>query len=38
MNKLKSRNKICFQNNKNIHSNIKLSKLNKTSEFSGELN
>jgi ribosomal protein S4 len=29
MNKLKSRNKICFQNNKNIHSNLKLSKLKK---------
>ena len=29
MNKLKPRNKICFQNNKNIHSNLKLPKLNK---------
>ena len=29
MNKLKPRNKICFQNNENIHSNLNLSKLNK---------
>lgn len=29
MNKLKPRNKICFQNNENIHSNLILSKLNK---------
>ncbi len=27
MNKLRPRNKICFQNNENIHSNLKLSKL-----------
>jgi len=27
MNKLKPRNKICFQNNRNIHKNLKLSKL-----------
>lgn len=27
MNKLQPRNKICFQNNENIHANIKLSKL-----------
>jgi len=29
MNKLKPRNKICFQNNENIHTNLKKSKLNK---------
>lgn len=29
MNKLKPRNKICFQNNINIHTNLKLSKLKK---------
>ena len=29
MNKLRPRNKICFQNNEKIHSNLKLSKLNK---------
>lgn len=29
MNKLRPRNKICFQNNENIHANLKLSKLNK---------
>ena len=29
MNKLKPRNKICFQNNENRHSNLKLSKLNR---------
>lgn len=27
MNKLKPRNKICFQNNENIHTNLKISKL-----------
>lgn len=29
MNKFKPRNKICFQNNENIHVNLKISKLNK---------
>ncbi len=29
MNKLRPRNKICFQNNENIHSNLKLSILNR---------
>lgn len=29
MNKLRPRNKICFQNNENIHANLNLSKLNK---------
>ena len=29
MNKLRPRNKICFQNTGNIHTNLKLSKLNK---------
>lgn len=29
MNKLRPRNKICFQNNKNIHSNLNLKKLHK---------
>ena len=29
MNKLKPRNKICFQNNKNIHANLNINKLNK---------
>jgi len=29
MNKLRPRNKICFQNNENIHANLKLPKLNK---------
>lgn len=29
MNKLRPRNKICFQNNENIHASLKLSKLNK---------
>jgi ribosomal protein S4 len=29
MNKLTPRNKICFQNNENIHTNLKISKLNK---------
>ena len=28
MNKLKPRNKICFQNNENVHSNLRLLKLN----------
>jgi ribosomal protein S4 len=28
MNKLKPRNKICFQNNENIHANLKIHKLN----------
>ena len=29
MNKFRPRNKICFQNNENIHANLKISKLNK---------
>lgn len=29
MNKLRPRNKICFQNNENIHASLNLSKLNK---------
>jgi len=29
MNKLRPRNKICFQNNENIHANLKISKLKK---------
>jgi small subunit ribosomal protein S4 len=29
MNKLRPRNKICFQNNKNIHANLKIHNLNK---------
>lgn len=29
MNKLRPRNKICFQNNKNIHANLNINKLNK---------
>ena len=29
MNKLRPRNKICFQNNNNIHSNLNINKLNK---------
>ena len=29
MNKLKPRNKICFQNNENVHSNLRLKKLKK---------
>nr|YP_009327225.1 ribosomal protein S4 [Aphanomyces astaci]AOQ30612.1 ribosomal protein S4 [Aphanomyces astaci] len=29
MNKLRPRNKICFQNNQNIHSNLNINKLNK---------
>ena len=29
MNKLRPRNKICFQNNENIHANLKISKLRK---------
>ena len=29
MNKFKPRNRICFQNNNNVHSNLKISKLKK---------
>lgn len=29
MNKLRPRNKICFQNNKNIHANLNITKLKK---------